>query len=450
MESITSGIEQIKAFLQTGIWRVRVKHLTGTRSFFIRYLRMALITAKEFVDDRCSLRASALTLYSLLAIVPVFALVFAIAKGFGFQKLLEQRIVEQFAGQEQVIVWVIEFARNLLENTRGGVLAGVGIALLLYAVFKVLDHIEASFNDIWAISKGRTLGKKLTDYLSLMLIGPILLILSSSATVLVMTHLTELFERFAILGLFSVVLSLVLNLIPYCLIWTLLAFVYMFMPNTKVKFSSSLLAGVVSGTVFVIVQWLYIAFQVGVTRYNAIYGSFAALPLFIVWLHLSWTIVLFGAELSFAHQNDDAYEYEPDSRKISPAFRKLLSLLIMHHLVMIFIRGEKAPHSQEISEILGIPLRLVREIISELVQSGLVSQTVSEADAQNAYQVGRDVNTLSVASVLEALERKGVDSIPLPKTDERAALDETLRNFQDQLERSGTNVLLKDLVAGTR
>ncbi|MDT8272036.1 MAG: YhjD/YihY/BrkB family envelope integrity protein, partial [Desulfomonilia bacterium] len=114
MASITSGIEHMKTFLQTGIWRVRVKHLSGSRRFLIRHLRVILIAAREFVDDRCSLRASALTLYSLLAIVPVFALVFAIAKGFGFQKLLEQRIVEQFAGQEQVIVWVIEFARNLL------------------------------------------------------------------------------------------------------------------------------------------------------------------------------------------------------------------------------------------------------------------------------------------------------------------------------------------------
>ncbi|MGC9324184.1 MAG: YihY/virulence factor BrkB family protein [Desulfomonilia bacterium] len=445
MAGIPARIEQVQEFLQTGIWRVQLKHLSGAQRHLIRYLRVILIAVREFLDDKCTLRASALTFYSLLAIVPVFALAFAIAKGFGFQKMLEQQLLKQLAGQEQVIMWVSEFARNLLENTKGGILAGVGAALLLYAVFKVLDNIETSFNDIWAIKKGRTLGRKFTDYLSLMLIGPVLLILSSSATVLVMTHITQLTERFAILGIFSVVISLVLKIIPYGLIWILLAFVYMYMPNIKVRLSSSLMAGIIAGTVFVIVQWIYIAFQVGVARYNAIYGSFAALPLFIVWLNLSWTIVLFGAELSYAHQNDAAYEFEPDIRKISPAFRKLLSLLIMRYLVVNFIRGEKAPHAQTISDTLDIPIRLVREIMIDLSQSGLVSQTVPESNDQTAYQVGRDVNSLSVASVLEALEHRGVDSIPLQKTDDLTTLEETLGEFRDHLEHCRANTLLKDL-----
>ncbi|MGV8074676.1 MAG: YihY/virulence factor BrkB family protein [Syntrophobacteraceae bacterium] len=447
MAGIPAGFEQVKEFLKTRIWRIRIKKLSGPNRYFIRGLRVFLIAGKEFLDDKCTLRASALTFYSLLSIVPVFALAFAVATGFGFQKTLENQLLAQFAGQEQVIMRVIEFARNLLENTKGGVLAGIGAALLLYAVFKVLDNIEASFNYIWALEKARTPGRKFSDYLSIMLIGPLLLILSSSATVLVMTQITQLTERFAILGAFSEVILFAIKIIPYGLIWVLLAFIYMFMPNTKVRFSSSLMAGIIAGTVFVVVQYFYIAFQVGVSKYNAIYGSFAALPLFIVWLNLSWTIVLFGAELAYAHQNDEAYDFAPDINNIRPAARKLLTLLILRHLVINFIRGEKAPNARKISDTLEIPIRMVREIVLDLSNSGLVSRTVSDAKDKIAYQPGRDVNSLSVVSVLEALEYGGTELTFLQESEERSALEETLQELRDHLESCSANVLLKDLAA---
>ena len=278
-----------------------------------------------------------------------------------------------------------------------------------------------------------------------MLIAPVLLIMSSSATVMIATHLSQITQKIALLGVFSPLISLVIGILPYCLIWILFAFVYIFMPNTKINFISGIVAGIAAGTIFVIVQKFYIVFQVGVAKYNAIYGSFAALPLFLIWLQLSWLIVLFGAEFSFAHQNVNAYEFEPDRKKISPLFRKLLSLQITHLLVKKFVQGEKPMTSPGISESLDIPIRLVRDILGELSECGLVSIDASERGDQETYQPARDINDFSISFIIEALENKGIDTIPVARTDSFAALSETLKEFSVVIEKSPANRLLKDI-----
>jgi membrane protein len=326
MTDILTLKAKLIGFIRTGIWRVRAKDLSRTKYFLVKQLRILILTARGFRKDKCNLSASALTFYSVLSIVPVVAMAFGIAKGFGFQNILEKQLLEKFQGQEEVMNRVVSFARSLLENTKGGIIAGIGIIFLLWTVIKVFSQIERSFNDIWEVDTSRTLGRKFSDYLSIMLISPILFILSSSVTVFITTQITAITQKIALIGMFSPVIFLMLKLIPYGLIWILFIFMYILMPNTKVNFASGLIAGVIAGTIYQIAQWGYITFQVGVAKYNAIYGSFAALPLFLIWIQLSWLVVLFGAEISFAYQYVDTYEFDPDSRRISTAFRKLLSL----------------------------------------------------------------------------------------------------------------------------
>jgi membrane protein len=445
MKDQSNPVADARQFLQDGIWRVRIKDLNRPRRFLIKTTRIVIIALREFAEDKCSLRASALTFYSLLSIVPVVAMVFAIAKGFGFQQHLEQQLLENFSGQEQVIVQVIDFAGNLLETARGGVIAGVGVVVLLWAVISVLGNIESSLNDIWGIKKARSLGRKFSDYLSIMLIGPVLFMMSSSVTVMIATRLGQITERTGFLGMFSPLIGFVIGILPFCLIWGLFSFIYIFMPHGKINYSSGIIAGIAAGTIFVIVQNLYIVFQVGAARYNAIYGSFAALPLFLVWLQLSWLIVLFGAELSHAHQNVETYEFEPDSKKISPSFRKLLSLQIIHLLVKQFMQGEKPMNPHEISRNLDIPIRLVHDIIHDFVESGLVTPAGLENAKTTAYQPARDINDFTIAFIIDALENKGTDSIPVAGTDSLATLSEALKEFGAAIENSSANRRLKDI-----
>jgi membrane protein len=445
MKKILEYITKFFAFIRVDIWRIRLADLPFGKSFVLRQLRIIILAIRSYDEDRCLLRASSLTFYTLLSIVPILAMFFGVAKGFGFEKRLERELFDKFPGQEEILNQVINFATSLLEQTRGGVIAGIGLLVLFWSVLKVLGHIEMAFNDIWEIKEDRSWGRKFSDYLAIMLLAPILILLSGSATVFITTRVTQITQEVALLGVLSPLISFLLKLIPYVLIWIVFTILYIIMPNTRVSFKAGFLGGVVAGTLYQLAQGLYISFQIGAARYNAIYGSFAALPLFLLWLQISWWIVLFGAELSFANQNVDTYEYEPDSLKISSGFKKLLTLQVVHLLIKKFANGDKPLTDSQISDQLKIPIRLVHHIIFDLVESGLVSEICTTANKEFAYQPARDINQLSIQTVLQALDHKGTENIPVANTAEYQALSDALKEFSKAMESSPANKLLKNI-----
>ncbi|MDD5011559.1 MAG: YihY/virulence factor BrkB family protein, partial [Phycisphaerae bacterium] len=243
-----------------------------------------VLSVRGFHENKCKFKASALTYFSLLSMVPIIALMFGIAKGFGLQKQVEEQLLARMQGQEEVITKIIEFSNVMLDNTSGGLIAGVGVTFLFWAIIKVLSNIENSFNDIWGVIKPRSLGRKFSDYISMILVCPILLAISSSVTVFVSGQVKSVMVKMPILENFGLAFWLPLKMLPYVTIWVVFTFLFSFMPNTKVKFKSALIGGIVAGTIFQIAQWVYITFQIGAAKYGAIYGSFAAMPLFLIWL----------------------------------------------------------------------------------------------------------------------------------------------------------------------
>jgi len=444
-KNLTKYLTETIQFLKTDIWRIRSSKLSGQKSFWIRQLRIILLAIRGFGEDKCQLRASALTYYSLMSVVPVVAMAFGIAKGFGFEKLLEEKILGGIQGQEEVALQIIGFARSFLENTRGGLIAGIGVVALFWTVIKVLGNIESSFNDIWGIRAARTPARKIGDYLSIMLICPILIIMSSSVTVLVTSQITLIVEYLTFLGPVGDAILFSLQVLPYAVIWIVFTFIYKFMPNTKVQLKSALIAGIIAGTSYQVVQIIYIYFQVTVSKYGAIYGSFAALPLFLIWLQLSWLIVLFGAEVSFAEQNVETYEFEADCLKVSHSFRELLSLNIVHLCVKKFRQAERAMSANEISHELEIPVRLVRQILYELVEARVLSEVKLDDTETMAYQPARDIEHLTITNVLNKLNQYGVNWIPLDNTGDLEKLKGQLMQFQEGIEKSPANILLKDI-----
>lgn len=438
-------ISKAVRFIKVELWRIRLRNVSGLKYFFIRQLRIIILAFKGFDEDNCILRASALTLYSLLSIVPVLAMAFGIAKGFGFEKVLKEQLLLKFQGQEKVIMKIIEFAQSMLANTRGGMVAGIGVIFLVWIVIRVLGNVENAFNIIWGIKKPRTMSRKFSDYLVVMIISPVLFIASSSFTMFIASQVEYVANQISLLGAISPALFGLLKLLPYVIICILFAFIYIFMPNTKVEFRSGLLAGLTGGIIYQLIQWGYLNFQIGVSRYNAIYGSFAALPLFIIWLQISWLIVLFGAEISFAHQNVETYEFEPDCLKASYAFKKLLSIRIMNLLVNDFCEGEPKKDASDIVHSIGAPMRLVREVLFTLEESGLVSRVQLEEEGAVAFQPAVDVNKITIKKVIEKMERKGTDNIPLNRSKELDKLSKSLKEFDETLRKSSSNKLLKEI-----
>lgn len=440
-----SYVRHLIQFLKVDIWRIRMHKLPPTKSLLLKQLRIMLLAFRGFDEDKCQLRASALTFYSLLSIVPFVAMAFGIAKGFGIEKILEKQLYEKLAGQEEVVGKIINFSQTLLETTKGGVIAGVGVAILFWTVIKVLGNIESSFNDIWGIRKSRTWGRKFSDYLSIMLICPLLLIMSSSVTVLVTSQVKLVVDKIAFLGVLSPVIFTVLNLLPYCVIWVLFTYIYIFMPNTSVSFKSGLFGGMIGGTIYQITQWIYITFQVGAAKYGAVYGSFAALPLFLVWLQTSWIIVLFGAEISFAEQNVETYELEPDCLKASHAFKRLLSLRIVQMAVKRFCLSQTPYTAADIVKEIEIPIRLLRQILFDLTEAGILVEVRLEDGRQVGYQPAFNVETLSVAKVNELLDDKGISEMPIIRSGEMEHIERCLRAFRVLAEQSLENILLKNM-----
>ncbi len=439
------GIKKIKDFLDTEIWRIRADKLSRPKSFFLRQLRIIVLAWRGFDEDKCKLRASALTFYSLLSIVPMVAMAFGIAKGFGFENRLQDILLEKFQGQEDVVLRVIEFAKAMLEKTQGGLIAGIGIAVLFWTVIKVLGQVESSFNDIWGIKHARSIGRKFSDYMSVMLICPILLIMSSSMTVLITSHVATIMEKIVILGAFSPIIMFSLKALPFIFLWVLFTFFYAFMPNTKVLIRSAFLGGVVAGTIYQITQWAYITFQIGASKYGAIYGSFAALPLFLVWLQISWLIVLFGAEISFAEQNVETYEFEPDSLKVSAAFKRLLALRIVHLCVKNFSTAKTPWTAAQIAHHLEIPMRLVRQILFELTESRVLVEVKFFDLNEVSYQPAKDIEHLTIQDVMDTMDNHGVHDIPVENSEELRKISQALQAFAERNKKSDANFLLKNL-----
>ncbi|MCB2195904.1 MAG: YihY/virulence factor BrkB family protein [Bacteroidetes bacterium] len=438
-------LQKVLDFLKKDVWRITFKNIPKYQVLLIKTLRILLLAFRGYDEDKVSLRSSALTFYSMLSVVPVAAMAFGISKMVGIDKQLTKYLNEQFAGQQEVLDYIIQFANSFLDNTKGGLIAGIGAIILIWSVMKVFGNIESSFNAIWQIRQGRNWFRKFSDYISMLIIAPILLVSSSSATVFISTVLKQLAVEHAIVGVLSPLLFLLIKLVPYVLIWLLLTMVYMVMPNTKVNFKSAFVAGIISGTVFVFVQWAYIHFQVGVSKYNAIYGSFAALPLFLIWLQMSWLIVLFGAEISFAVQNVEKYEFEPDTQNLSPFSWRVLTLTVAHLLIKNFANGEKALTAEEISKRLEIPIRAVRDIIYMLVDSEILSEVNTKNEKEKAYQPALDTNILTVSYVLNALDHRGTDKILAIASTEKEHIIKLLNDFDIAIQNAKGTKLLKDI-----
>jgi membrane protein len=442
---ITQRAQQTIHFFTTDIWKIQQRDFSRATWLVIRQVRILIVAIRGLAEDRVQLRASALTYNTLLSVVPLAAVAFGIAKGFGLDNMLERYLVEDLQMHGEVVTRIIDFSHSLLNTTKGGLIAGIGVIVLFWTIIRVLANIESSFNDIWGVSKARTLLRKISDYLSFMLVCPFLFVMSSTVTVVLASQFEVAAKKVWLVGALSPAFFLVLKLTPLFLLWLMFTFIYIFMPNTKVTVKAGALAGIIVAVLFLFFQLLYINAQIVIAKYNAIYGSFAALPLFLVWLQMSWLIVLLGAEYSFAQQNVETYEFEHAYSKVSHSFKRLLSLRIVHALVHNFCRGDAPWGAVEISQKLDIPLRLLRELVRELREAGVIAQVTLEDDRQGAYQPARSVDGITIQSVIDALERRGVDDIPVAKSRELKALSIYLKDFHDRIARSPSNKRLKDI-----
>lgn len=419
--------QQVRQFFSKGVWEIDPRQLGRGRFFLLHQAQLATLVVRDFIADRCMLRASALTYASLLSIVPLLALMFSVLKGFGVQNSLEPLILERIAvGSEQIVDNIITY----INNTNMGRLGTVGLVALVMTVLALLSNIEESFNHIWGVRETRSLIRRFADYFSVVIFGPLFILAAVSMTATLQAQ--GFLQHLMSLAFVGQLIVLLFKVLPYLAMWAAFTFLYVFMPNIKVQFRSALIGGIIGGTLWQIGQWGYVHFQVGVARYNAIYGTLAALPIFMVWIYFSWLIVLLGLEVTYASQNLKTIRQEFRGGNVNFSSRERVALTVLLVLAGAFLRGERPWSRERIGEELELPPRLVRNLLDDLVRLGFVSLVQGEGEEQEAYLPARSPETLEVFTVMRALREDGVDYLQLAKRPER----DSVRMLVARLERA--------------
>lgn len=406
--------------------------------------KTVVVTVKKTAKDGCLDQSSALSYYTALAIVPVLAMVFGFAGGFGFENAIQAVLAPVTSSDMPFWNQLFEFVQNFLQKTNSGIIGGTGLIILLWIIITVLTRIEVSLNTIWEIRKARRFLRKATDYITLMILTPMLLYVAMSARTYLGDHLNELVD----ISFFQSLVRAVLGATPFLSTVFLICMIYLILPNRKIPAGPVLISSIITTICFIVFQALYIRLQKYMTGYNVVYGSFAALPLFLIWLRISWLILLVGAELSFSIYRRNQYIFETDYRHLSEFRRKIYALEMTSLLVKQFDARQGGMNVGELARQIGAPRPYLYRIAQELTATGILSCIFLNDDRYTdkaCYQPAFDTHRLHVSDVLSALDRYDYNEDYHPENSEAYVyfeqyLDALNRRFAD----SDADTLVRD------
>ena len=428
-ERISALLARTIRFVTYDIWRITENEVSGLKEIYINIIKTVILAVRGFQSENLQTKASALTYSTLLSIVPLLAVLLGIAKGFGFQGTVRQELFDYFPGHEMELNKAFEFVESYLAQAQGGVIIGVGLILLFYTVINLISSVEDTFNDIWQIQKSRPWYRKISDYLALFLVLPVLMTASSGLSIFMSTLQNSFLGQYLF---FTPLMELFLHIAPYII--TTLAFtgLYVSLPNTKVRFVNGLVAGFIAGCAFQLFQFIYISGQIWVSKYNAIYGS--------------WLICLFGAELSYASQNVKKFSFERDSKSISRRYKDFLTLLIASLIIKRFVKGEKPYTADELSDAYRIPIRITTQILYLLTELNIIIEVNYGNDDRVAYyQPAIDVNKITVSYLLTRMDEYGSENFKIDTSKLFSKEWKALLKTREDMIKANDNILLKDL-----
>lgn len=402
----------------------------------VRIYKLIFYMVRGMLNHGTLIRSAAMTYYTITSLVPIVAVAFALVKGFGLADTLVGSLYGLFPQYPEVIDYVVSFAENALARTQGGLMASVALLMLFWSVIQLFSAIESAFNNIWEVKTTRSIARQWSDYLAVTLIVPILWIVAYATG----SHLEDVLRDTWYFNLLSRLLSMLF-------MWLMFTLLYLIIPNAKVKFTSALTAGIVAGTIFLLFQWGYVFLQKSMTSYNAIYGSFAALPLFLLWVQISWQILLIGGELSFAFQNITRFGEEHEWQRISYDQRRKVMLATMLIIVRHFQSRGGALSAAEIRRELNLPTRIINDVLFQLTKAGqLIDARKNEDEREASYAPAYDIAQMSIYGVLSAVENHGDNPLEFDTESDLKRVEEILDGMKQDSLASPRNVRLIDLL----
>ena len=388
------------------IWSVNEKHLNWLERLGMMILKRFVITWECVTKNNIMNYASALTYSSMLAAVPVLAIIFAIARGFGFDTIIETKLRSSLEGNPDIADTILYFVESYLQHTKGGVFIGIGLIFLLYTLLSLTSNIEQAFNTIWYVKRSRSIHRQIIDYIGIFLLLPFVVVITSGLNIFLQTFSTLLPDT----QLLSKTMSFFLHVSP--IFFAILIFILLFkmMPNTRVKWRHTVLPGILTGIVFMSVEWMYVHYQIKLSAYNAIYGSFAAIPLFMLWMQISWCVCLFGAQLCYANQRLQTYAFERISDELSRRYRDTLILLLMSRICKHFASGMKPFTAHRLAVETHLPDSLVGILLDELTRVQLLVEVRNEPGDEPHYLPAIDIHRISVRMVTRRIDSHGIET----------------------------------------
>lgn len=428
-------------FFTRSLWRVTEGEVSRSRYTGYNLLKITIQTVKCFIKDRVWIRAAALSYTTLFSIIPILALLFAIAKGFGFSNLME-RLLRDGMAQNSTVDMIMTFIDNYLEYAKSGVFIGVGVAMLLWAIINLADSIESNMNAIWDVKKPRSYFRKLTDYMALFIVFPLIIILYAAVSI----FMTTVYQRLAEFYLIGSFVHICIKLAPYVLSGLIMTGLFLFIPNTKVRFRNAFIPGMITGILFQAFLYIYIQIQMSVSSYNAIYGSFAIIPMFMLWADISWCIILFGVEMSYVSQNIEQYNFGQEVDNVSRRYHDFLCVVVMSLICKRFEQGGQPYTANELSDAGEIPIRLTNRLLDELEEVGLIYGFSSDAKSEiEHYLPSIDINQISIGRLLSTIESYGCEDFKIDHTKEFGSQWDAFIGHKQEAFVKSNGILLKDL-----
>lgn len=438
-------LRRLRDFLIHDLWRVDLDSLGSSRAFLIKLLRLVAVSAKDFSEDLFNLRAMSLVYTSLLSLVPLLAVSFSVLKGFGVHNQIEPALANFLAPLgpkgEEITLQIIGF----VENLNVGVLGSIGLAMLLYTVISLIQKIEDAFNEIWRVRKHRSFVRRFSDYMSVLLVGPVLVFSVLGMTASIMS--TALARKIVAIEPVGSLFFMIGKIVPLFAVCGAFTFIYIFVPGTRVNARSALMGGVVAGLLWETAGIGFASFLVTSTKYAAIYSGFAILLLFMIWIYLSWLILLFGAKVAFYHQYPHFLNVRKEAILLSNRLEEKLALLIMYLVGSSHYRNERRWDLDSLLDLLRLPLEPVQEVLARLEKKGLLLES---CDDMPGYFPAKDIETISLGEVVGAVRSAGEEAAEVEERFlSQPAVDEVSRKMEEALGEILGRRTLRDLVIGS-
>lgn len=410
---MSDWITRISQFFWRDIWRINTDALTYWRRWSITLLKTAIALVRDIADGQLTLRAMSLVYTTLLSLVPLLAVSFSVLKAFGVHNMIEP-VLDNFLKPlgpegEQVSVNIISF----VENMKVGVLGSLGLAMLFFTVISLIQKIEDAFNAIWHTGQARSFLERFSEYLSVILIGPVLVFAALGLTASMVS--TTVVQKLISIEPFGTAFYLAGLIVPYFLIIAAFTFVYMFVPSTKVRFRAALLGATMAGICWKTAGWGFAIFIANSVQYNAIYSSFAILIIFLIWMYLSWLIVLLGAQIAFYYQHPEFVRLEKEQPLLSNRLKEKVGLLLMFLISDSHYRAQELWTLQSLTTQLKLPADLIKQVLDILLHNGFIVET---REAPTCYMPAKDTEHITLEAVITAL---------------RTANEEALHNDEESL-----------------